>query len=477
MLSGLNNKSLSWGILAFVYIVVIFGLYCLLNPITDLDISEALGALSKFYGQIIAVILGSLLLYGAYICDHAKLRNFLSKSLFTIKGVDIEISPLYLLCVILLIWAYLSPPKNDVHRWVDLKLFSFQPSELAKLCLISLWANSLVTNEKKLRNVTNYYRQRNVPKSIQDSFFKRLRFNVVTFLKGTICEAFEVIFCILLQPILLTVLLFVLIELGSDMGTIILMTLMIVCFLLFSSCSRRISAFLVPFLIMVVVNGYIIYSITGRIDIEGIPYRMARIIGSLRLDCFQNGINLQPAKSLQAISTGGFYGQGSLTSNFSGNFVPESHCDFIIPQISESFGLFGVACTTYCLFMIFVCCCLICIINANKNKDMFSLFVISGVGIQIILQSIINISVATAIMPNKGMPLPFISHGGSSMLVELFFIGVVLNMTKNLDKPKVQEVSKKEKAVFLPSGVTICNSVDDLKNVDLTWANLMNLHI
>ncbi|MBQ7528719.1 FtsW/RodA/SpoVE family cell cycle protein, partial [bacterium] len=239
-----------------------------------------------------------------------------------------------------------------------------------------------------------------------------------------------------------------------------------------SSLSYRMSLIFLPALAFFLVFSYFVYCNAG--DIAHSSYRVGRIAGYLFPEAFSNGINYQSTQSLKAISMGGFWGAGSLFVRYISSWVPEIHCDFVITSICSTYGLFGFGIILFFLASIFLCCNLFCLIN--KDKDMFSLLMIFGIGIQIFMQTIINISVATVILPNKGIPLPFVSHGGSSMLVELFLIGIVLNMVNNLDRPKVKEV-KKEKAVFVPRGVTICNSSDDFRGVDLTWANLMNLQI
>ncbi|MBQ7528739.1 FtsW/RodA/SpoVE family cell cycle protein, partial [bacterium] len=126
---GINNKSLSVWLVVAVYVLTFFGLYNLLNVASEQD-AAFLSSLSKFKSQIVAIILGSVALCFAYKCDYVKLRNFLTKRLFGFRSLDI--TPLFIITVILLIIAgYISPAQNDVHRWIDLKICSFQPSEFA----------------------------------------------------------------------------------------------------------------------------------------------------------------------------------------------------------------------------------------------------------------------------------------------------------------------------------------------------------
>ena len=140
------------------------------------------------------------------------------------------------------------------------------------------------------------------------------------------------------------------------------------------------------------------------------------------------GSDYQLAHSLFAFGNGGFFGVGLGQSIQKQLYLPEAHTDFILSIIAEELGFFGVL--ILCFFILklnFI------IFNISKkaleNKDHFSSLICQGVAIWISLQSIINICVCTGLFPTKGISLPFISYGGSSLLILSIAISIVIRVS------------------------------------------------
>ena len=136
------------------------------------------------------------------------------------------------------------------------------------------------------------------------------------------------------------------------------------------------------------------------------------------------GINFQQNQALLAYGSGGPFGVGLGNSRQKMFYLPEAHTDFIHPIIGEELGLIGTLAIVVAFSVLVVCG----ILMATRSVDLFGLLVGSGIVSVIALQAIVNIAVVTNSVPNKGMPLPFISYGGSNVMMALGAIGVLLNI-------------------------------------------------
>lgn len=155
-------------------------------------------------------------------------------------------------------------------------------------------------------------------------------------------------------------------------------------------------------------------------------YRIKRIIAFLHPEKDPLGINYQINHSLYAFGTGGFWGTGIGSSKQALMFLPDAHTDFAFAILAEEMGLLGVV-IVILLFGIFIWRGLKIALNAG---DLYQSYLALGLVIMTGLQATINMLVVMAILPNKGLPLPFISYGGSSLIFNLISIGVLLNISK-----------------------------------------------
>jgi cell division protein FtsW len=136
------------------------------------------------------------------------------------------------------------------------------------------------------------------------------------------------------------------------------------------------------------------------------------------------GKGLQQWNALIAFGSGGFEGLGLGEGRQKMLYLPYAHTDFIFPMIGEELGLRFTWLVVFCFIMIILCGGLI----AANAKDRFGKLLALGIILLISLQAAVNIGMTTSLLPNKGMPLPFISYGGSNLAVCLFMIGILVNI-------------------------------------------------
>jgi cell division protein FtsW len=172
------------------------------------------------------------------------------------------------------------------------------------------------------------------------------------------------------------------------------------------------------------------------------PYRLRRIVSFMDpwADPFASGFQLTQA--LIAVGRGELFGVGIGASIQKLFYLPEAHTDFIFAVLAEEFGLAGVV-AVLLLFLLLVTRIMVIGIMAHRNNKPFAGFVAYGIGLWIGLQAVVSIGVNLGALPTKGLTLPLISSGGSSMLMTLVAIGIVLRIKYEMDKEKVVYCRKK----------------------------------
>lgn len=159
-------------------------------------------------------------------------------------------------------------------------------------------------------------------------------------------------------------------------------------------------------------------------------YRLDRIKIWLDPESYDKGY--QTLQALYAIGSGGFFGKGLGQSIQKLGFIPESHNDMIFSVICEELGLFGAA----CVIMIFVLLIWRCVMIAMSAPDLYGALIVVGVITHLAVQVIVNIAVVTNTCPPTGVPLPFISYGGTALFCLLIEMGLVLSVAKQINIPK-----------------------------------------
>lgn len=305
------------------------------------------------------------------------LMFFLSKidSKFYYKKANFILFGCFLLLVLVLIPG-IGTIRNGSRSWFGIGSFGIQPSEFAKIGLIIYVAKYLSNNNKNMRDIK----------------------------KGVL-------------PIMAVILVFfALIMLEPDFGTamVIVLTLVVMIF---------VSGVKLSFFIKIGILGLI--GIVALIIVA--PYRMARIVSFLNPWTDPLGSGFQIIQSLYAIGPGGLLGQGFMHSRQKHFYLPEPQTDFIFSIISEEFGFLGVLLVTSAFFFLFFH-----VLNISlKQSDLFSKYLSFGLAFGLIIQASLNLMVVVGIIPVTGVTLPFLSYGGSSLLVSMASIGIILSIARN----------------------------------------------
>ncbi len=291
-------------------------------------------------------------------------------------------------CVVLLmlVGTFFLDKSHATHRWIKFGFVGFQPSELAKLAVILYLAWFL---DLKRRNAA------------------AMEFSKDDFLQ-TILPA--------VGPILLFVLLIVL---QPDLGTSVDIVLVATAILFVAGLSWK----------WLVVGGAAALPVLYLL-ISHVSYRQARLMAFLNPDADPLGSGFQLLQSLIAVGSGGFTGVGLMESKQKLFYLPEAHTDFIYAVICEELGFIG-AVLVITLFGIYAWRGLRAAFTA---PDSFGRLLALGITAMVLSQALINFVVVLGMVPTKGIPLPFVSYGGSSLLVMLLATGVLLNISQQAEE-------------------------------------------
>lgn len=282
------------------------------------------------------------------------------------------------LTTLMLIAVFFLDRAHNTHRWIHFSGFSFQPSELAKPVLILFLAFFL---ENRTRSMDDW--------------------------RST------------LIPAILPTLVFIgLIVFQPDLGTAIACAAVTVCILFVAGLDVK----------------YLVYAFVGSLLplyflIFHVAYRRDRILAFLDPYADPQGRGFHIIQSLIAVSTGGLTGVGLMEGKEKLFYLPEPHTDFIFSVLGEELGLLG--CVT--VVLLFAVLLWRGMRTALRTQDPFGRFLAVGITSMVVVQALINISVVLGLMPTKGIPLPLISYGGSSLFITLGCIGVLLNVTKQAE--------------------------------------------
>lgn len=287
--------------------------------------------------------------------------------------------PLILTTIVLLALVLLfGKMTGGARRWFNVGPINFQPSELAKLTILIYVADFLARKGTMVKNL-------------------RYGFMPAIMVMG-------VISCLILKQ--------------PDMGNAVLIAT-ITMLMLFAAGARLKHMFSI-FLLAVPAFIYLVASA---------PYRRARILAFLDPWKDSQGIGFQLTQSQIALGSGGIWGVGPGHSTQKLFYLPAAHTDFIFSIIGEEFGLFGTM-TVVILFAVFIWQGARI---AKRITDPFGYYLALGIIGMIGLQAIVNIGVSIGALPTKGLPLPFISYGGSALIFNMASVGLLLNISRIQD--------------------------------------------
>jgi len=273
---------------------------------------------------------------------------------------------------------------NGSTRWIRLGLINFQVVEAVKLMVIIYLAGYLARKAQM----------------VQSRFFDTFK---------------PLLFAGLLSAILL---------LQPDMGSAAVITAVVAGMIWLAGAAWR----------HVFVLGLLALPAFGFAAME--PYRLRRIVSFMDpwADPFASGFQLTQA--LIAVGRGELFGVGIGASIQKLFYLPEAHTDFIFAVLAEEFGLLGVI-AVLSLFLLLVTRIMVIGSMAHRNGKPFAGFVAYGIGLWIGLQALVSIGVNLGVLPTKGLTLPLISSGGSSMLMTMIAVGIVLRIKYEMDRDNV----------------------------------------
>ncbi len=321
--------------------------------------------------------------------------------------------------LLLLIAVFFLDKNHATHRWIRFGAVGFQPSELAKLAVVLYLAWFLEMREKSKGET------RNSKFDIRNSTFvrgakKQGSAEVAHSIRATGARNSGINDVLgTLLPAMAPVLLFVgLIVLQPDLGTSVDIFLISLAMLWMAGLSPK---FFVGAIAAAMPAIYLL--------IVRVPYRYQRVMAFLSPEADPQGAGFQMLQSLIAVGSGGLTGVGLMESRQKLFYLPEAHTDFIYAVLCEELGFIG-GLIVLALFAIYGWRG---VRAALAAPDQFGRYLAAGVTVMVVGQALINLSVVLGMMPTKGIPLPFISYGGSSLVVMLLATGVLLNISQQAE--------------------------------------------
>ncbi len=301
---------------------------------------------------------------------------------------------LWLLAALILLLLTLTPlgiSAGGASRWLYFGLATFQPLEFAKVALVLYLAY----------------------------FFSHKQDKVKTFSVG------------FLPPVLVTGTIALILILQPDFGGAVFLTAMLF-FMSLVGGTR----------LVYLLSSALLCTGVGALMIRESPYRLQRWMAFLEPFEHAKDVGYQVVQSFYGLGAGGVFGKGLGAGKQKLFYLPEAHTDFILAVLGEEMGFVGVSLVLLCLAVIVFRC----FKNAFERYELQDRFTILGLALNIVLGGLLNIAVALGAVPPKGQPMPFISYGGSNMIMMSFSVGLILNIAgrENVKtSPVVSRLNKK----------------------------------
>jgi cell division protein FtsW len=286
--------------------------------------------------------------------------------------------PVVAVTVLCLLGAFVMRDSHATHRWIKFGIFSFQPSEIAKPALVLFLAWFLQDRMQQIED----WRNTLLPAALPSLLF---------------------IVLILKEP---------------DLGTALVCAVVTAMMLYLAGMEKKYFAY------GALAAAPVLYWMLFRV-----PWRRARMLAFLNPWKDPQGSGFHTIQSLIAVGTGGLHGLGYMEGRQKLFYLPEPHTDFIFANIAEELGLLGAV----IIISLFVTLGYRGLRTASLSKDPFARFLAFGITATILIQAFFNISVVLALVPTKGITLPFISYGGTSLFFTLASVGVLLNLSREID--------------------------------------------
>lgn len=373
--SNEKNKQVDFVLLITVLLLLSLGIIMVLSASSPSSLAESGSSYTYVTKQLFSAAIGIGAMWFFSNVDY-RIYQVLYKKIYLVS-----------IFVLLLVLTPLGISANGALRWINVGFSTLQPSELTKLGLIIFFAALLTSRKDKLNKLST-------------GFFMPIVF---------------------LIPIILIL---VLIQ-DHLSATMVIVMITSILMLMAGTKLRYFLSFGVAGLGLGAAGLYYLAVVS-----EKGAFRLQRIISFLDPWADLQGNGWQVIQGLYAIGSGGLFGAGLGNSRQKYLYIPEPHNDFIFAVLAEELGFIGCF-IVIALFAIFI---LRGAIIAMKSKDMFGSLLAIGITSLVGIQAIINIAVVTSSMPNTGMPLPFFSYGGTALIILLSAVGILLNISRNIEK-------------------------------------------
>jgi rod shape determining protein RodA len=357
-------RQLDWILLAAVLALSLIGTLLVWSATQPALIQAGQDPRTYLIKQLLNIVLGLILMTLVSLLDHRRLRLY---------------APIVYGLACLGLMAVLTPLGsivNGAHSWISLPAgFQIEPSEYAKIAMIVI--SAMILGELRQGDT-------------------RPRIRAVTL---TVAVAAVPIALVVLEP---------------DLGVTVLMLVLLVGMIALSGIRLRWLAGLGA------AAGAAVLAVSSLHLLKA--YQLTRLTSFLHPSADPRGTGYSAAQAKIAIGSGGLFGQGLFHGQLiAGNFVPEQHTDFIFAVAGEELGFVGAAAIIALLGLVLLRALRI----AATADDQFGMLVAAGIAIWFAVQAFINIGMTVGIMPVTGLPLPFVSYGGSAMFADMIAIGVL----------------------------------------------------
>jgi cell division protein FtsW len=299
--------------------------------------------------------------------------------------------PLLMISLFLLVAALGMPARNGAKRWIPLGPLTFQPVEIAKLALVTYLAYSLGRKADRMKTFT------------------------IGFVPHVIVMGVMMV-CLLVQP---------------DLGSSIVIGATTLG-MLFMGGAR------ISYILLAVLGGApVAYHL-----VVGTPWRMQRFLAYFNPEAFATTEAYQFLQARLAIGSGGLMGTGLGNGHQTLGYMPEAQNDFILAPIGEELGWIGIA-LVISLFAILVWRGIRAALGA---RDVFGGYLAFGITLLFGIQALFNVGVVLGVVPNKGITLPLVSYGGSSLVITMFLVGLLLNVGRRAERHTAKAAAQRESA-------------------------------
>ncbi len=369
-------KNLNLFVPLLTLMIIIIG-FIVLSSAVEINNPEQ-GGMNLIYRQLTAAVLGLGFIFLMQFIDYRKLKYF-------------HIT-FYVLTIGLLVYILFSAEQiGGARRWLSWGWFRFQPSEFAKIFVVLFLASYLEKKEDELQTLKGF-----------------------------------------LKPFILISVPFVLILLQNDLGTALILLFIFLAMLFVAGANRKMLLVFIGALLLITVL-IIVSQLFLEVQVPFLQeYQINRLLIFINPGIDPQGSGYNVIQSLIAVGSGGFSGKGWFAGTQNQlNFLPEKHTDFIFAVFGEEFGFIGVSVLLILYFFL-----LSQFINiALEIKDKYGKLIITGIASMFFFHIFENIGMSMGLMPITGIPLPFLSYGGSSMVAFLIGIGLIINV--NIHRKKL----------------------------------------